>query len=376
MNINIVKPFLPSMEEIAPELGKILQSGLVTNNSPYVRLFEEKLQQYFGSALRPTLFCNGEMGLYHLIQAWKHKMGYGPHETFEVLVPSFTFSGTVNAIVMNNLRPVFCDVDETFTLAVKRLKVDSPDIKMIVAVGAYGNLPDLEELGRFADQNRLVLILDNAPAFGSKFRGRFPCTYGYSEMISLHATKIFTSMEGGVDIVNDPEIQDYLTRLRDYGQFEKVRGNIDLPGLNSKMQEISALVGLKNLEKVDFILGSRLANVRRYRSHFDEMEGKGLLKTMRVQQDVLCTYLYFPILLPHEATSFVDHMQRNGIAVRRYYTANHTLDFYRGRYREQDLTKTDQIRDNIVSLPLHTIMSEADLDHLFMTVGSYFAEAA
>ena len=375
MNINIVKPFLPSMEEIAPELGKILQSGLVTNNSPYVRLFEEKLQQYFGSALRPTLFCNGEMGLYHLIQAWKHKLGYGPHETFEVLVPSFTFSGTVNAIVMNNLKPVFCDVAETFTLAVKKLVVDSPDIKMIVAVGAYGNLPDLEELGRFADQNELVLILDNAPAFGSKFKGRFPCTYGYSEMISLHATKIFTSMEGGVDIVNDPEIQDYLTRLRDYGQYEKVRGNIDLPGLNSKMQEISALVGLKNLEKVDFILGSRLANLKRYRTHFEGLERLGLLKTMQVGEDVLCTYLYFPILLPGDATPFVDHMQRNGIAVRRYYTANHTLDFYRNRYREHDLTMTNQIRDNIVSLPLHTVMTGAEMDHLFVTASKYLAEA-
>jgi dTDP-4-amino-4,6-dideoxygalactose transaminase len=345
----------------------------VTNNSQYVRLFEEKLQGFFGSTLRPTLFCNGEMGLYHLLQAWKHKLGYGPHETFEVLVPSFTFSGTVNAIVMNNLRPVFCDVDETFTLAVQKLKVDSPDIKMIVAVGAYGNLPDLEALGRFADDNELVLILDNAPAFGSKFKGRFPCTYGYSEMISLHATKIFTSMEGGVDIVNDPEIQDYLTRLRDYGQFEKVRGNVDLPGLNSKMQEVSALVGLKNLEKVDFILGSRLANVARYRSNFEGLERRGLLKTMRVRDDVLCTYLYFPVLLPGDATRFVDDMQRNGIAVRRYYTANHGLDFYRGRYREQDLTETNRIRDSIVSLPLHTVMSDAELDYLFGTIDKHFA---
>jgi dTDP-4-amino-4,6-dideoxygalactose transaminase len=375
VNINIVKPFLPSLEEIAPEMGKILQSGLVTNNSPYVRLFEEKLQTFFGSSLRPTLYCNGEMGLYHLIQAWKHKLGYGPHETFEVLVPSFTFSGTINAIVMNNLRPVFCDVDDTLTLAVGKLKVDSPDIRMIVAVGAYGNLPDLTELGRFADGNKLVLILDNAPAFGSKFRDRFPCTYGYSEMISLHATKIFTSMEGGVDIVNDPQIQDYLTRLRDYGQFEKVRGNVDLPGLNSKMQEISALVGLKNLEKVDFILGSRLANVKRYRTHFDEMERRGLLRTMLVKDDVLCTYLYFPLLLPTEATPFVDHMQRSGVAVRRYYTANHTLDFYRGRYRQQDLTLTDQIKDRIVSLPLHTLMSDAELDHLFGAVDRYCAGA-
>src|SRR5690348_11787133 len=112
MNINIVKPFLPSIEEISVEFGECLKSGLVTNNSPYVRSFEEKLQTFFGARLKPAVFCNGEMALYHLIQAWKIKMGYSAHDTFEVLVPSFTFSGTVNAIVMNNLKPVFCDVDE------------------------------------------------------------------------------------------------------------------------------------------------------------------------------------------------------------------------------------------------------------------------
>jgi dTDP-4-amino-4,6-dideoxygalactose transaminase len=372
MNINIVKPFLPSIDEISHDFDKILKSGLVTNNSPFVRLFEEKLQDFFGAKLRPLLYCNGEMGLYHLIQAWKYKLGFGPHETFEVLVPSFTFSGTINAIVMNNLKPVFCDVDDGFTLDFKKMRIDSPDVKMIVAVGAYGNLPDLNELGALADENKLVLILDNAPAFGSKFRNRFPCSFGYSEMISLHATKIFTSMEGGLTIVNDPQIQDYLSRLRDYGQFEKVRGNIDVPGLNSKMQEISALIGLRNLDRVEFILGNRHKNIQRYRAFFEDLERKDFLKTMSVKDEVLCTYLYFPILLPHDATPFVSYMQDHGIAVRRYYTANHTLDYYKGRYRQQDLTETDRIRNNIVSLPLHTIMSDEELEHLFTTTVKYF----
>ncbi|NOT76636.1 MAG: hypothetical protein HOP08_17030 [Cyclobacteriaceae bacterium] len=372
MNINIVKPFLPSLDEISEELKVVLQTGMVTNNSPHVRKFEEKLQDFFGASLRPTLYCNGEMGLYHLIQAWKHKLGVGPHETFEVLVPSFTFSGTINAIVQNNLKPVFCDVDETFTLAVKKLKVDSSQIKMIIAVGAYGNLPDLEVLGKFANDNKLVLILDNAPAFGSKFKDKFPCAYGYSEMISLHATKIFTSMEGGLNIVNDQTIQDYLIRLRDYGQYEKIRGNIDVPGLNSKMQEISALVGLKNLEKVDFILNSRFENVKRYRSFFGGLEEKGKLKCMHVAENVVCTYLYYPIVLQEEATAFVEYMQKNNIAVRRYYTSNHTLDFYKGKYREQDLSLTNSIKDRIVSLPLHTVMSEEELVYLFTTVENYF----
>ena len=374
MKINIVRPFLPSIGEISVEFAQILQSGLVTNNSPFVRLFEEKLQNFFHSALRPTLYCNGEMGLYHLIQAWKHKLGFAPHETFEVLVPSFTFSGTINAIVQNNLKPVFCDVDDGFVLDVNKLKVDSKEIKMIVCVGAYGNLPDLEKLGKFADANKLVLVLDNAPAFGSTFRGKFACAYGYSEMISLHATKIFTSMEGGVNIVNDEQVQNYLVRLRDYGQYEKVRGNIDIPGLNSKMQEISALVGLKNLEKVDFILSSRFAHIERYKSFFSMLAKKNYLKTMSVRPDTVCTYLYFPLLLKEEATEFVNYMQEKEIAVRRYYTANHDLDYYRGRYRSQDISYTNSIKDNIVSLPLHTIMSDEELDYLFTTVENYLTK--
>ncbi len=376
MNINIVKPFLPSLDEIGQEFAECLRTGLVTNNSPYVRSFEDKLQAYFGSKLKPVVYCNGELGLYHLIQAWKIKMGYGPHDVFEVLVPSFTFSGTINAVVMNNLKPVFCDVDESLTLAVDKLKVDSPDVKMVIAVGAYGNLANLEKLGKFADDNKLVLILDNAPAFGSKFKNKFPCAYGYSEMISFHATKIFNSMEGGANIVNDQEIQDYMMRLRDFGQYEKTRGDVDMPGLNSKMQEISALIGLKNLEKVDFILKSRFDNIARYREFFLGLEAQGLLTNMAVGEDVTCPYLYYPIVLHEEATAFVQYMQANNIAVRRYYTATHELKFYKGRYREHNLDYTAAIKDRIVSLPLHTIMTQEEFDHLFHTIKTYFTKKA
>ena len=372
MQINIVKPFLPDLTEIAAEFSESLSSGLVTNNSPHVRRFEDELQQFFGSRLKPTVYCNGELALYHLIQAWKIKMGYGPHDSFEVLVPSFTFSGTINAIVTNNLKPVFCDVDETLMMNVKNIKVDSPDVKMIISVGAYGNLTDLDALKEFAEQNNLVVILDNAPAFASKFNGKYPHEFGFSEMISFHATKIFNSMEGGGNIVNDEEIQELLMRLRDFGQYEKTRGDVDVPGLNSKMQEISAIVGLKNLEKVDFILKSRYSNVARYREFFNDLESKGILRTMKVHDNVECPYLYFPIILHEEATQFVQYMQEHKIAVRRYYTATHDLKFYRGRYRQQDLSFTNAIKDNIVSLPLHTVMTEEEFNHLFTTIKSYF----
>jgi dTDP-4-amino-4,6-dideoxy-D-glucose transaminase len=374
MQINIVRPFMPELAELQEEFAQSLRSGLVTNNSPHVRSFEEKLQEYYGCPIKPSVNCNGEMSLYHLIQAWKAKLGYGPHDSFEVLVPSFTFSGTINAIVTNNLKPVFCDVDRGLVLDVNKMQADAKDIRMVMAVGAYGNLADLETLGRFAKANDCVVILDNAPAFGSTFKGKHSWQYGFSEMISFHATKVFNSMEGGANIVNDPEIADYLLRLRDFGQYEKTRGDVDIPGLNSKMLEVSALVGLRNLTKVDFILKSRARNAERYRELFGQLEAEGMLRTMEVHEDVHCPYLYFPVILHEEATNFVRHMQGKEIAVRRYYTATHDLKFYRGRYREQDLSFTNAIKDNIVSLPLHTVMGDDEIEYLFDSVRSYFSK--
>ena len=373
MQINIVRPFMPDLAEIQADFARSLKSGLVTNNSPHVRRFEDKLQAYFGCPIKPSVNCNGELSLYHLIQAWKEKLGYGPHESFEVLVPSFTFSGTINAIVTNNLRPVFCDVDGGLVIDVEKAVVDSPDIKMIMAVGAYGNLADLEALATLAKSRDLAVILDNAPAFGSRFKGKWSWEYGFSEMISFHATKVFSSMEGGANIVNDREIADYLLRLRDFGQYEKTRGDVDVPGLNSKMTEVCALVGLRNLEKVDYILATRAKNAARYQEFFGDLEDQGLLRQMHVGDGVDCPYLYFPIILHEEASAFVRYMQSKDIGVRRYYTATHDLKFYRGRYRQQDLGFTDAIKDNIVALPLHTIMADSEMNYLFDSVRKYFA---
>ena len=87
IKINIVKPFLPNLAEISAEFKECLENGLVTNNSKYVRQLEENLQVFFKTSTKPLLFCNGEMALFHLIQAHKLKMGYGPHDSFNVLVP-------------------------------------------------------------------------------------------------------------------------------------------------------------------------------------------------------------------------------------------------------------------------------------------------
>ena len=372
MKINIVKPIHPDLSEISSEFAECLKTGLVTNNSKYVRKFETELQKYFSSSNKPVTFCNGEMALFNLIQAWKIKLGLDVYDTFDVLVPSFTFSGTVNAIVVNNLKPIFCDINETLTIDVNKLNPITENIKMIVAVGVYGNLPDIIALSQFAKENNLVLIFDNAPAFGATYKGHFPNYYGHSEIYSFHATKIFSTMEGGAAVVNDTEIENILIKLRDFGQFDKEWGNVDVPGLNSKMQEISAIVGLKNLEKINYILSERQKNIIAYRNFFMEYEKRGLLKNMVVPEDNFCPYLYYPIILHEEATNFINYLFDNNIIVRRYYAIVHKLKYYENKYRELNLDFTNSINGRIVSIPIFSEINRDEVNYLFNTIEKYF----
>ncbi len=372
MKINIVKPFLPDITEIQADFAKCLSTGMVTNNSQHVRNFEERLQNHFQSPLAPVCYCNGEMALFSLIQAKKAIMGYDVDDTFEVLVPSFTFSGTVNALLMNNLKPVFCDIDDTLTMDFAKLDKPSDNVKMMLPVGVYGNLPDIEVAIDFAKQHNIALIFDHAPAFGATYKGQPSAYYGIDEIYSFHATKIYNSMEGGAALTADEQTHAYLQRLRDFGQYEKSIGDVDIPGLNAKMQEISAIIGAKNLEKIDEILDKRKQNIQCYQRFFGDLEIKGLLKNMRIKDKVSCPYLYFPIILNDDATPFIEHMKKHEISVRRYYTCVHTLKLYKNKYSTHNLSFTNSIKDRIVALPIHTIMEKEEIEHLFNTVSKYF----
>lgn len=371
MKINIVKPFLPSFNELESSISEILENGMVTNNGKYLKDFELKLKSILKCKKTPIVVNNGESALFNLIQAYKFKITKDIHSTFDVIVPSFTFSGTINAIVLNGLKPIFCDVDESLTIDLTKVKL-TKNTKLMLIVGAYGNLPNIDEVLKFSKENNIEVIFDNAPAFLSTYKSDYVCNYGFSETYSFHASKFFNSVEGGCIVTEDNYIHELLTQLRDFGQYEKERGNIKLPGLNSKMSEICAIIGLKNLEKIDFVLSNRNIVIEKYINFFSNLKNLGLVKLMKINNDVSCNYLYFPIILNNECSDFVKYMQNNDITVRRYYSATHTLDFYKNSYSELNLEYTNNIKDNIVSIPLHTVMSDDEIEYLFNKILNYF----
>lgn len=385
MKINIVKSELPTLWQIHKEFSRALNSGKVTNHSKNVILFQKNLKNFFKSINIPVVFSSGEMALYHLIQAWRYKLKIEDKNNITALVPSFTFSGTINALILNNIKPIFCDIDDTLTIDLKKIKHIDKNTRFIVPVSVYGNIPDLEKLKKL--RKNIVRIIDSAPAFGSTYKKKYPHEFGFEEIYSFHATKIMTSMEGGCAITNDATVHKYLERLRDFGQFEKKRGNVDIPGLNSKMQEISAIVGNHNLKKFPKILNKREKIINKYKKFFYNLEKLKFIKNMKINNNNFCSYLYFPIIISKDLEKFQKFLLKNNIISRRYYTAVHDLKYYKNKFKCSEfsyckckeycekkigLKFTEYIKNKILALPLYSNMKNRETDYMFKIINKFF----
>ena len=214
MKLTTFNPTLPKLNSLTKTLNISFKTKQLTNNSKNVILFEKKLKKIFKSKYDPVVFCNGELALYSIIKAWKFKLGLHRKKGIKALVPSFTFVGTINALYLNNIEPVFCDVDETLTLNVKSIKKIDKNVKFVVPVSVYGNITNIPEIIKFCKINKLKCISDSAPGFGSSYQNKNLNNFGIEEIFSFHISKIFNTIEGGVAITNNKSIHKILNRFR------------------------------------------------------------------------------------------------------------------------------------------------------------------
>ncbi len=372
MKINTIIPQIPNTKQIFREMDKCFKKKYLTNDGENLLKFESKLQKYFKSKLKPVVFCNGELSLFNLIQAWKYYLGVNK---CSALVPSFTFSGTVNALVQNNIKPIFCDVNQTLTLDLKKIKLQK-DTKFIVAASVYGNIPNINDIKKFAKKNNLIFLLDNAPGFFSRIKNVFPCNLKVDEIYSFHATKTFNSIEGGCALTSNKKIQKFLVALRNFGQLSRGSSNIVLPGLNSKMHELSAIIGIENLKRANSLMLLRKKVISKYLNFFKKSEIRQFIDLMKVNKNTYCSYYFFPIILKkHSVKKFMKFMNKKKIFCRRYYKSVHTLDYYKKRITKKDLYLipfTEKIKNKVVALPLHSEMKKKEIDYLFRSIKEFF----
>jgi dTDP-4-amino-4,6-dideoxygalactose transaminase len=352
--LGIVRPLLPPLEAIYDRLEHAMATGQLTNNGRYVRELEGNLSDYSG-VKHAIAVSNATLGLMILLRA----LG----EDGEVIVPSFTFSATPHAAVWAGLRPVFADIlPDTYTLnPASVIQLVSHNTVAIMGVHIYGHPCEIDELQALADRHHLPLVFDAAHAFGSRYKDQRIGRFGLAEVLSFHATKIFPVGEGGVITTDDDALAARLRLWRVFG--DPGTENTQLPGLNAKMQEFNALIGLENLKVVDRHAEHRRAIAQLVQSELADVPGL----TFQTQRPCVYSNYQNLSLLVDENLFGLDRdqlflaLKAENVNARKYfYPPLHRHDAYAHvpDVVRCDLSVTEYVSDRVLCLPIYSDMSE------------------
>ena len=242
--IPVTKPFLPPAEEYESYLNGIWKRNWLTNMGPLASQLEMELKDFL--EVSHLLFVtNGTVALQMAIKAL--------NLSGEVITTPFSFVATTSSIVWENCTPIFVDIEPT-TLNIDAEKIESAiteKTSAILATHVYGNPCDVEKIEKIAKKHNLKVIYDGAHAFGVKINGKSIFEYGDISTCSLHATKLYHSIEGGLLITKDPILLKKLAYIRNFG-FDGPENFAEL-GINGKNSEFHAAMGLANLKYIEHI---------------------------------------------------------------------------------------------------------------------------
>lgn len=361
ITIPLIKPDLPTLEEIAGPLTEILGTGRVTNFGKYVQQFEAEAARYLG--VHVATVSSGTMGLLFALGACSIRAGT------RVVVPSFTFMATAQAALYAGGVPLFAECGEDLTLCphdLARLLSEHGDISAVIGTHAYG-LPckskDLESLvaGYARTHGRPVpLIYDAAHAFGSAVDGVRVGGFGEAEVFSLSVTKALVSVEGGMVASRNAALIDRVREMRNYG----IRSNYNamLPGMNGKMSEFHAIVGLYNLGRIDALVRMRQAKARYF---YDKLR-RTRFRTIAWAENVVHTFKDFTVLMPRgeedRRDALMGFLKERGIETRAYfYPPVHEQEYFK-RYVDRPLPATERLSRSVITLPFYSSITHSEID--------------
>ncbi len=287
--VYVTRPTLPALDAYRDRLQGVWDRAWLTNDGELQRELEAKLASYLGVE-RLSLCCNGTAALLIALQASGVDSG-------EVITTAFTFPATPHALHWNRVRPVFCDVDPLwFNLDPDRLESHiGPETRAILPVHVFGNPCEVEAIQAIADRHGLPVIYDAAHAMGVSVDNRSVLEWGELSVLSFHATKLFTTAEGGAIVCCSTELRERINFLRNFGiaDEETVVGH----GINGKLSELHAAFGLLALDRVDADIAHRKALTTIYRSRLCDVPG---LSFHGDRPGVGHNYAYFPMLVDPE----------------------------------------------------------------------------
>lgn len=356
--IFVTRPSMPPMGEYIEEIEKIWDSAWLTNMGPKHQKFENQLVDYL-NVQKVRLFSNGHLALELAIQA----LGLAG----EVITTPFTFASTTHAIVRNGLTPVFCDINpRDFTIDTDKIEaLITEKTSAILPVHVYGNICDIDKIESIARKYKLKVIYDAAHAFAETVNGQGVGSFGDVSMFSFHATKIFNSGEGGALTFADNAIGEVLDQLKNFG--------IDGPervvqiGLNAKMNELQAAMGICNLRHIDEQISKCEKVVMRYREHLNNRTG---ITIQQEQEGIKYNYSYFPVIFEEALCGITrdeicERLKRENIFARKYfYPLTNDFECFKGMYRSESTPVAKHISERVLCLPLYADLELKEVDRI------------
>ena len=350
-------PNIGNHKQFFKRINDILDKRRLTHNGPYVIELERKIASLIG-VKHCIVTCNGTLALEIAIRS----LGLEG----EVIVPSFTYVATAHAALWQNIIPVFCDIHpETYTINSEKIEdLITPRTTGIIGVHLWGRPCMIESLGDIASRRGLKLLFDAAHAFGCSYRGRMVGSFGNAEVFSFHATKIINAFEGGAVVTNDDDLAGRIRLMKNFG-FAGY-DNVICLGTNAKMTEVSAAMGLTNLQSFDTFIAINHRNYKEYLRQLKDINGLSLLLYNEEEKN---NFQYI-ILKINETEAHLSRDElitilhaENVLARRYFYPGCHRLEPYRSIFPNAGtiLPETQKLAQQVVALPTGTSVIPVDI---------------
>lgn len=357
-SIPITRPHLPPLEQFTEVIADIFQTRMLSNFAKYTKRLEERAARILDHP-QPYSVSSCDIGLALSWKALECPPG-------EVIVPSFTFCSTVNALRWNGLTPVFADVDpETYCIDVDDARrLITPRTVGVAAVHVFGLPAPIAPLESLARDHGLKLVFDAAHGLGGRYRGSALGAFGDASVFSLSGTKLVTSGEGGLATFRDPAAAERFTFLRVYGF--KGDYNCRYIGLNGKLSELNAALGWLSLDLLDAALARRQAQVERYR---DALADRADATWQAVPADRVHGYkdLALQFRTAEKRAAVESALAAQGVMTKRYFFPAHRMDAY-AEFVRRRLPVTDQLHDRLLCIPLYHDLPDETLDSIAATI--------
>ena len=360
----IYQPLLTGKEK--KYVNDCLEEGWISSLGKYIKKFEDSFSEYIGT--KYAISCSSGTTALHLAL-----LSLGIKKDDEVILPALTFVATANAVSYCGAKPVFADSYENSYL------IDITDVenkitdktKAIIAVHLYGNSCEMEQLKNICSKYDLFLIEDNAEALGTKYKNQITGSFGDISCFSFYGNKTITSGEGGMVCTNDTKLANSIKLYKDHGldieATEYYTHNVI--GFNYRMTNISAAIGLAQLESVNKIIEKKrnIANI-----YISELENIKNLTLQHVEEDVFSTYWLFSLLCSSydERSKLIKHLNAFGIDSRPFFVPLNELEIYKTSDKSTPISNKLGLRG--ISLPSYPALEKEDVLYITKTIKNFF----